>query len=215
VEETGTVLLLFFLGRGYHHRHPLALQYRHILGTAEFFQFHSEPEELLLALILEHNGASAEEYRRLDLGSFLKELLSMLEFELEVVLVGVGPETDFLYDHLGSVGLHLLGLLALLIKVLLIVQNLADRGIGLGADLHKVEFKLIGHLQGSGDGIHSRLKDILTNQSDLLGRYLLVDVEFVLVMLLSLTGIRLARTRLEARRLRFVRYSDSKVLLLF
>ena len=108
---------LLFLYRGDHHRHPLSLKGRHVLRAAIFLQLHGEAQKLLLSLLGEHDGTSAEEYCRLDLRTFLKELLSVLKFELEVVLVGVRPEADFLDDYLGGVLLHFLGLFPLLVEV--------------------------------------------------------------------------------------------------
>ena len=94
-----------------------------------------------------------------------QELLGVLELELEVVLVRVGAEADFLDDNLRSVGFHLLRFLALLVKVLLVVQNLAYGRIGLGGDFHQVQFLLLRHGQGLGEGVDTLFGDVFPYQS--------------------------------------------------
>ena len=108
-------MLLLLGNRSNHHDHPLALKLRHLLGASVLLKFQSETEEKLLSLLGVDDGTSLEEHRGLDLGPLLKELLRVLELELEIVLVSVRAEPDFLYDHLGRVRLHLLGLLLLLV----------------------------------------------------------------------------------------------------
>ena len=158
---------LLFLDRCDHHRHPLSLKGRHVLGPAIFLKLNRETQQLLFPLFGEHDGAATEEYGCLDFRAFLQELLRMLELELEVVLVGVRPEADLLDDNLGGVLLHLLGLLPLLVEVFLVVKDLADRRICLRAYLYKIEFKLVRHLQGLGDRVDTRLRDVVTDQTNL------------------------------------------------
>ena len=199
-------LLLF--GRGNHHRHSLAFEHRHVLGTAELFELYGETEELLLSLVLEHDRASAEEDCGFHFGAFLEEFPGVLQFELEVVLVGIGAETDFLEDNLSGVRFHLLRLLALLVQIFLIVQDLADGGIGLGADLHQIKFELIGNLHRLRDGIDALLRDIVPDKTNLRSGYLLIDSEFILVLLLKARIRFAAFSRFRAGRLRSVRRCD-------
>ena len=128
----------------------------------------------------------------------------MLELELEVMLIGVGTKTDFLYDNLGRIRLDLLGLLALLVEILLVVEYLAHRGISLGAYLNEIKFQLVSQLKSLQDGINTRFRDIVADQTHLGSGDLAIDVELVLVFFL-LTGIRLATSRFLGR-LGFVRY---------
>ena len=183
--------LFLFDGR-YHNVHTLALQRRHILGTAEFLELDCETQKLLLALVLEHYRTAAEEYRRLDLRTLLEELLSVLQLELEVVFVGVGAETDLLHDDLGGVGFHLLGLLLLLIQILLVVEYLAHRRIGLVADQNQIELKLIREGQSLGKGIYPLLGDVISHQANLGCGYLLVDKCLILIALLLESRVGLA-----------------------
>ena len=137
----------------------------------------------------------------------------MLEFELEVVLVGVGTETDLLDDDLRRIGLHLFRFLLLLIEILLVIQNLADGRIRLGADLNKVEFEFVGQGLGLGDRVNPLLRDVLSYETYLLGSDLSVDTELVLIFVL--TGRLIAATGFRSRtcRLGSVRRCDEELLL--
>ena len=197
---------LFLFYRSDHHGHALAFQHRHVLRPSEFFQLHGEPQELLLALLGELDGAAAEKDGGFYLGPFLQELLGVLELELEVVLVRVGAEADLLDDYLGGIGFHLFGTLALLVQILLIVQDLANGRIRLGADFHQVQLQLFGQGEGLDKGVNALLGDVLPYQAHLGGRDFTVDAKGVFVLF---------RSRLNpcgflgTRRSRFERRCDS------
>ena len=197
---------LFLFNGSQHHGHALAFQGGHAFRASVLFQLHSKPKQLLLPLLRKLDGAAAEEDGGFHLGPFLQELLRMLELELEVVLVRVGPEADFLDDNLRSVCLHLLGLLALLVQVLLVVQNLAHRRVCFGADFHQVQFLFLCHGQGLGEGVNALLGDVLPYQAHLGGGNFTVNPKGVLVLL---TGLSLHGLLFEARRSRFKRRCDS------
>ena len=200
---------LFLFNRGKYHGHALALERRHALGTAELFELDGETQELLFALVLEHDGPSAEKDGGLDLGTFLEEALSVLELELEVVFIGIGAEAYLLDDDLRGVGLHLLGLLPLLVEVLLVVKDLAHGGIGFGSDLDEVETLLLCHLQSLCEGIDALLGDVFPDKTHLGSGDLLVDVQFIFTLaLIGDNAILLLGFGLEARRLRSVRRCD-------
>jgi hypothetical protein len=122
-----------------------------VLGASELLKLNGETEKKLLSLIGELDRAASEEYRRFDLRAFREELFRMLQFELEVMFVGVRTETYLLYNYLGGVLLHLLGFLPLLIEILLVIQNLTYRRISLVAYLNKIQFKFVSQLYGIGD----------------------------------------------------------------
>ena len=138
---------LFFLDRGKHHCHTLAFKYRHILCPSVLLELHRETKKLLLTLLGELDRTSPEEDSGLDLGSFLEEALRVAELELEVVLVGVGAETDLLDHDLGGILLHLLRLLPLLVEILLVVEYLANGRLRLCAYLHEVELEEYGRAE--------------------------------------------------------------------
>ena len=153
-----------------------------MLSASVLFQLYSESEQQFLALICKLNRTASEENRSLHLRAFREELLSVFQFELKVVLVCVRTEADLLDYNLGRVLLHLLGFLLLLVQVLLVIQNLADRRICLGTDFHQIKFHFISHLHGLGDGIDSRFSDIVTYKADLSCPDLIIDVQFILVL---------------------------------
>ena len=197
-------LLLF--NRSNHHAHALAFQLGHAFGPAVFFQFHGKAKQLLLSLLGKLDGASAEEDGGFHLGSFLQELLRVLELELEVVFVRVGAETDFLDHNLGRVGFHLLGALALLIEVLLVIQNLANGRFCLCADFHQIQLQFLGQGQGFAEGVDSLLGDVISYQANLRGGNFTVNPKGVFVLLVSLSLLGLL---FETRRSRFKRRCDS------
>ena len=175
-------MLLLFLNRSDHHYHPLALKLRHILSPSELLKLDGETEKKFLSLVGELNRTASEEYRRLDLGTLPEELLGVLELELEVMLIGVRTEADFLYHNLGGILLHLLGLLLLLVKILLVIKYLAHRRVCLGSNLDQVEFHLVSHLHSCGNRIDARLRNVVTYETHLGCPDLLIDVQFILVL---------------------------------
>ena len=130
----------------------------------------------------------------------------MLELELKVVFVRIGAETDFLDHNLGRVGFHLLGALALLIEILLVIQNLAHRRVCLGADIYQVQLQFLGQGQGFAEGVDSLLVDVVSYQANLRGGNFTVNPKGVFVLLVSLSLLGLL---FEARRSRFKRRCDS------
>ena len=183
---------LFLFNGGDDNVHTLALQRRHVLGASELLKLHSETQELLLALVLEHDGTAAEEDGGLHLGTLLQELLRMLELELEVVLVGIGAETDFLENDLCGIALHLLGLLLLLVQIFLVIEYLAYGRIGLVGNEYQVEFQRICKRKSLGKGIYPLLGNVFTHETHLRGSNLLVNRHLVLVALLGEARVGLA-----------------------
>ena len=176
-------MVLFFLGRGNHHQHPLALELRHLLGLAVFLQLEREAQKQFFALLGEEDRASAEEDISLDFGSFLQETLGVVELELEIMFVGLGTEANLLDDHLRSVRLLFLRLLFLLIDEFLVVDDLAYGRIGVRSDLHKIQFPFFSHLQRLCKRIDTLLGHIVSHHADTRGGDGIVDSEsFVLVL---------------------------------
>ena len=188
--------MLLFLYRGYHHYHPLAFKFRHLLGFPVFLKINCKPEEKFLTLLGEQNGTTAEENVSLDLGSLLKETFGVVEPELKVVLVSLRPEAYLLYDYLGCVGLKLFCLLFLLIYVFLIVDNLTYRRISCSRYLNKIQFLLLGHLQSIRNGIYALFRHILPHHSHAWSGDCFVDPQSIILVVpvLRQTLIRLARS---------------------
>ena len=90
------------------HEHPFALEARQLFRLAVFEQRLGEFEQLCLTLFLVDNRAATEKHVDLDLVALFEETDGVVELELEVVVVGLRREADFLDDNLLRVGLALL-----------------------------------------------------------------------------------------------------------
>ena len=90
----------------------------------------------------------AEEDRRLDLVAFLDEPLNVVLLERVIVLVDLGPELDFLDLDDVLMPLRFPGALLLLVLVLPVIHDPADRRDRRGRNLHEVEPFLPGDRQG-------------------------------------------------------------------
>ena len=97
-------------------------------------------------------------------------------------------------------------LLALLVQVLLVVQNLAHRRVCFGADFHQVQFLFLCHGQSLGEGINALLGDVLPYQAHLRGGNFTVNPKGVFVLLASLS---LHGLLFETRGPRFKRRCDN------
>ena len=65
----------------------------------------------------------------------------MVQLELEVVVIGLGSEADFLDDNFGCFGFLFFQALLLVEDELLVVHRLADRRIDIGLNLNEVNTK--------------------------------------------------------------------------
>ena len=101
----------------------------------------------------------------------------MAEFELIVVLFGLGPNL-YLFDLGDSLLLlSLLAFLALLVLVLAVVHDPADGRGGLRCYLHKVQFFLAGTGECFGERDDPKLAAINTDETNLGRPDLFVDVD--------------------------------------
>ena len=172
----------FLLQRGNHHYHTLALKLWHLLRSPVLLQLDRKAKQKLFSLVGIKDGAPFEKYRGLNLGTFLKELHGMLQFELEIMLVRIRAEAYFLDDYLGRIGLHLLRLLLLLIEIFLIVNNLAYRRVCLCTYLYQIKSEFVSHLHGLRNRIDSLLLNIVAYETNSWSRNLFVDSQSVLVL---------------------------------
>jgi hypothetical protein len=89
----------------------------------------------------------------------------MIQFKIEIMVIGVRSHSDFLYDHPGCLGLHLLLFLFHLIKKLFIIDDLAYWRTGARGDLNQVESQILRNDQGLPDIVDS-LFNIFTDNTD-------------------------------------------------
>ncbi len=172
VDRAARALLCRFFGRK-HDGHALAFKHRHLLELAELFKVVGKAKKKHLALLLEKDRTSAEEHVGLYLGALFEEALSMLELEVVVVIVGLRSETYLLHNYLGRLGLLLLESLFLLVKELLVVENLAYRRHSLGRNLHEVKLLLLSKTQSLLNGIYA-IFDIIADNAYFAGTDTLV-----------------------------------------
>src|SRR5690606_690894 len=125
-------------------RHPLPFQPRQLLNLTVFLQRLRELQQEDLPAFLVDDSTTDEGHGGLYLRPFLEEVLGVLDFKVEVVLLSVRAEPDLLQDHLLGLGLDLLLLLLLFVLELGIVNNLANRWIRVGRYFHKVETLVAG-----------------------------------------------------------------------
>ena len=121
--ELSTLLALW----SENHIHLLTLELRHNLHLGNLLECCSEAEEQNLALLLEDDASTAEEYIGLDLCTLLDEVLGVTQLEVEIVVVGLRTETNLLNYNLGLLCLNLLLLLLLLIEELLVIDDTTYR----------------------------------------------------------------------------------------
>ena len=173
--------LLLFHFRRKHHVHLLAVEPGHRLHFGELFEIGGKAQQQDFALLLEDDRTAAEEDVSLDFGPLLEEVLRVLEFEIVVVVVGLGPEADLLHDHFRLIGLQFLGFLLLLVKEFLVIVDAAYGGLGLRRDLDQVEFQFVGEFERIADRQNLRLADVVADHTHFRSRALVVDPVGVLL----------------------------------
>ena len=148
------------------HDHSFAFEVRHIVGFTEIGKVGSKTCEEQFALLFEHDGASAEEDVGFDFVAFLKELLSVFELEVVVMIVGLRTETNLLHLLLFLVSLSFFLFLFLRVQELLVVNDAADRRRSRRSDLDEVEVLLIGNMHCLLEGVDAGLY-IVANKAHL------------------------------------------------
>ena len=112
--------------------HALAFELGQLLYFGQILEGLGKLEQQDFAPLLEDNATAYEMHIALDFRAFAQKLLGVLHFESEVVLVGVGAETDFLKDNLSLLGLELTGLFLLLVLEFRVVDDAANGRRGRG-----------------------------------------------------------------------------------
>ena len=155
---------MLFLGRD-DHDHALAFEARHLFDLAHFDAHLRELQQDKFPLVLVDDGAALEEDVHFDLGPLLEEFDRMIQLEVEVMVIGVGSEADLLDDDLGRFRLDLLLLLLEFVQEFLVIDHLANRGVGGGTDLHEVQPLRLRDAECFTDVINTGL-DVLPNHAD-------------------------------------------------
>jgi len=102
--------------------------------------------EYCVALVSVQHLSTAEEHCKLHLVAFSQKFAGVIELDIQVVLVGFGPEPDFLQCSGVLMGLFttIATLAFLLIQPLAVIHYPADRRLAVGSDLDKIQAGLPG-----------------------------------------------------------------------
>ena len=143
-------------------------QFRLLVSSRIVLHHFQEVLQSLLDDVHSLHHSSLDEDGDLDLHAFSEELDSGLGFRLEIVLVRRRGEADFLDDGLLLVFLGFSLLLGLLELELSVVDDLADRRMGLRADTIKVELHFHGLLESDAKRNDTKAFAFGSNQEDFL-----------------------------------------------
>ena len=160
--------MLFFYNGGEDQSHRPALHRRWFLNGAQILflgHFRHSAQRFPGKLRMGELSAS-EDHRHLDFVSLFKELESVAQFELEIMLVGTRTHTNAFNIGHSLLFLRLPLPLAKLILVFAVVPYAANRRIGGRRDLDNIESTLPSNIQRFTERNDSDLGAILVDQSD-------------------------------------------------
>ena len=86
--------------------------------------------------ILVNDGTAFEIDIHLHFATIFQKLDGMIGLELEIMIIGLGSEADFLDHHFRRLRLNLFLFLLLIVKKLLVIHHAAYRRSGLRRNLH-------------------------------------------------------------------------------
>ena len=118
----------------------------------------------------------------LDLVAVLQELDGVAEFGLNVVFLDSGGELHLFERYDALILAQVAFPLGLLVAVLVVVHQLADRGLSIRCDLYQIQTGLFGHFQRLTGGHNAQLFAVGGNQpylsvADFFIDHRLVDVD--------------------------------------
>jgi hypothetical protein len=102
-----------------------------------------------------------------------------VNLDIQIVLIDMGPEFEFLDLACPLVLLHGVELFALLVLELSKVHELADRGLCIGRDLDEIISRFFGLFDRNIGRDDANLFPVGTNQSDFFGFDLIIDARFL------------------------------------
>lgn len=132
--------------------------------------------------------AAPEQEVQLDPVAAFQELDSLFFPGGEVMVADVHAQADALHLHLFLPGLFLALLLFLLVLHLAEVDQLADRGVGLGRHLNQIQALFAGLRQGGVRGHDAELFSLFADQPDFRYADLVVLAVILLANFLFFTG---------------------------
>lgn len=122
---------LFFL-RIEKNGHSLSLEPWQLFNCSVLFEFLGKLQKQDFTSLLEDDGPSSEEYISFELRAFFQKLLGVFQLKIEIMVIRVRSESNFLDNDLLLLGLHLLLLLLLVVEEFLVLDDSANGWIGFG-----------------------------------------------------------------------------------
>ena len=171
----------YLLGRagGQEHHHAAAFQLRLLINHSLAFQRLCKALLHINTQTGVRHFAAAEPDGNLYLVALLQELCGLVDLGVKVVGINVERKADLLQlDHF-LVFLGFLFLFLHLKTVLAVIENFADRGLGLGSHLDQVQIQRLRHFQRIAGAHNALLLAVRANQADFLITDLLIDFQFL------------------------------------
>lgn len=168
------VLLTFGGFRRKYDTHPLAFQLRKLIDLAVVLELLREFQQQNLSAFLEYNRPPDEVDIGLHLCPIFQKIYRMLEFKVEIMIVGIWPEPDFFHHRFLSLGFYLLLLFLLFVFEFGIVNHLTNRRIGIRRNLDKIETQVLCDLNSIAYRVNAD-GDIFTYHTHLSGIYSIID----------------------------------------
>src|SRR6185503_2845998 len=159
----GRFFLLFLGFRRPDSQHTLAFHLGHPFQHPGVIETLGEFQQEKLSPLLELDGATLELYISLYLIALFQELFGMLGLEVEIMVIRIGSKPDLFYFRSLAFRLHFLFLLLLLVKELVIINDLTYWRVCIGRYLYQVELLLLRHFQRLLYRIHPNFY-IVSNQ---------------------------------------------------
>lgn len=110
-----------------------------------------QPSQQLLAFLGVEHVPSPELNRRFDFVSVFQEAACMSGFELQIMIVRIGPESQLFHLHGVLLLLRLFLLLLFLVHELAKIDHLANRWVRIGCDFDQILVEGASNLEGPGD----------------------------------------------------------------
>ena len=121
---------------------------------------------------------AAETDGHLDLVPVLQELDRVARLDGHVIFTDGGRKLHFLDFNDLLVFPQLLFPLGLLVAMLVVVQQLADRRLGVGNDFHQIQLRLFRQFQRPTYRDNPQLSAVRADQADLTVTNFLIDLQF-------------------------------------
>jgi len=159
----------------------VALLARPKLNDRLLCQVPDQPLEYLASQPLPGHLPSAEENRRLHLVAFAEKSQHVVFFGLVVVVVNVDTELYFLHHNLVLVLLGLTLALFLLIQVLSIIHDAADRGLRGGRNFDQIQVFFAGYFERFERRHNAKLVTFVVNHANFADTNTLVCADKTLI----------------------------------